>query len=128
MQTIQEIYEETGNMLSHTINSFISQVSYPEKPVKPRTPMTGGSGDYAEYAKELAVCEEQMIHSRQERDEAQRILYGLEEELRLFLIELSGWQGHPKADKAWSYAWSKGSSSGYYEVYNILLDLHDYFA
>ena len=128
MKTIQEIYTETGNMLSHTINAFISQVSYPETPVKPRLPQKGDSADYAEYAKELAVYEEQMIHYRQERGEAKRVLYGLEEELRLFLIELSGWQSHPKADNAWSYAWQEGHSSGYYEVYQILCDLHDYFA
>jgi len=125
MQTIQEIY---NGDLDKSIREFLNQVTFPETPVKPRKPVGSASTEWAEYAKELAVYEEQMIHYRQERDEAQRVLYGLEEELRLFLIELSGWQGHPKADNAWSYAWDEGHSSGYYEVYNILLDLHDYFA
>lgn len=125
MKTIQEIY---NGELDKSIREFLNQVTFPETPVKPRLPQKGDSAEYAEYAKELAVYEEKMIHYRQESGEAQRVLYGLEEELRLFLIELSGWQDHPKAYNAWSYAWEEGHSSGYYKVYQSLCDLHDYFA
>lgn len=125
MKTIQEIYN--GN-LDQSIREFLGQVKFPEAPVKPRSPQKGTSSDYAEYAKELAIYEESMIHYRRERDESTSILYSLEDELRLFLIELSGWQGHPKEDNAWSFACGQGQSSGYYEVYLILCDLHDYFA
>lgn len=125
MKTIQEIYD--GN-LDQSIRTFLNQVTFPETPVKPRGPIKGDSAGYAEYAKELEVYEQKMITYRREVEEAKSVKRSLEEELRLFLIELSGWQGHPKADKAWSYAWQKGHSSGYYEVYNVLCDLHDYFA
>lgn len=125
MKTIQEIYEYD---LGQAIREFLDQVKFPETPVKPRGPIKGDSAEYAEYAKELAIYEEKMIHYRQERGEAQKVLYGLEDELRLFLIEHSGWKDHPKAVDAWNYAWQQGHSSGYYEVYLILLGLHDYFA
>lgn len=125
MKTIQEIYD--GN-LDQSIRAFLAQVTFPEHPGPVRKPISSASTEWAEYAKELAAYEEQMLHYRHERGEAQRMLYGLEESLRLFLIELSGWQGNPKADNAWSYAWQEGHSSGYYEVYLILCNLYDYFA
>lgn len=125
MKTIQEIYD--GN-LDQSIRTFLNQVTFPETPVKPRGPIKGDSAGYAEYAKKLSAYEDEMLYYRRERGEAQRILYGLEEELRIFLIELSGWQGHPKAQNAWNYAYDKGQGFGYYEVYNNLCDLHDYFA
>jgi len=125
MKTIQEIY---NGDLYQSIQEFLGQVKFPEAPVKPRSPQKGTSSDYAEYAKELAFYEESMIHYRRERDESTSILYSLEDELRLFLIEISGWKDHPKADKAWSYAWQEGHSSGYYKVFSILCELYDYFA
>lgn len=36
-----------------------------------------------------------------------------------------GLLGHPNADKAFSYAWENGHSSGFENVYNILCDIAD---
>ena len=127
MKTIQEIYDNSDN-LYQAINDFLAQVTYPETPVRPRKPSGDTAAVYAEYAEKLAVYEEQMLHYRYERDQALAVKSQLEDELSLFLIELSGWKDHPKADNAWAYAWQEGHSSGYYEVYVNLCDLYEYFA
>ena len=36
-----------------------------------------------------------------------------------------GLDGHPKASMLWDKAWERGHSSGYYEVYNEVLDLSE---
>ena len=43
------------------------------------------------------------------------------------MLEDVGLLNHPKANKIWSYAWEQGHSSGYSEVYNVLLDLTELF-
>jgi len=43
------------------------------------------------------------------------------------MLEYVGLLNHPKANKIWSYAWEQGHSSGYSEVYNVLLGLTELF-
>lgn len=38
-------------------------------------------------------------------------------------LEEVGLLGHPKAEKAFSYAWQQGHSAGYHEVYSYLSDI-----
>ena len=47
----------------------------------------------------------------------------LNEEFRRDAIEAVGLTGHPKADKAYAYADEHGHSSGYQDIYNILIDV-----
>lgn len=47
----------------------------------------------------------------------------LQEQFRLDAIEEVGLKGHPKADKAYSYAWQQGHHAGYSEVLSHLQDI-----
>jgi len=87
MQTIQEIY---NGDLDKSIREFLNQVTYPETPVRPRKPSGETSVDYANYAKELEVYEKQKLQFLSEKGRYLAVREGLEDELRLFLIELSG--------------------------------------
>ena len=40
-------------------------------------------------------------------------------------LEAVGLTGHPKADKAYAFAWELGHASGYSEVFSYLQDIAD---
>lgn len=44
----------------------------------------------------------------------------LEEEFRRDALEYVGLTGHPKADKAYAFAWQEGHASGYNDVLHYL--------
>jgi hypothetical protein len=49
----------------------------------------------------------------------------IEAEFKEDCIQDVGLKGHPKADKAFDLAWSRGHSAGFNEVYGELCDLSD---
>jgi len=53
----------------------------------------------------------------QERDDMNRI--------KDAMLRDVGLEGHPKAEKAWLYAYQEAHSNGYGEVYLVLCDLAD---
>jgi|CXWL01.1.fsa_nt_gi hypothetical protein len=65
--------------------------------------------------------------AKEEYREAQKVWqrreYELQDQFKRDLLEHLGITGHPKADLLYSYAWSRGHSSGLHEVANCALDL-----
>jgi len=51
----------------------------------------------------------------------------LDEQIKHDMLEDVGLLNHPKANRIYAYAWDKGHSLGYSEVYNVLCDLADLF-
>lgn len=49
----------------------------------------------------------------------------LVEELKADAIEYCGLKGHPKAEKAWDFAWEERHHSGFREVVEFLEELAD---
>jgi len=47
----------------------------------------------------------------------------LEDQFKADALAAVGLTGHPKADKAYSYAWTLGHASGYSEVFSYLQDI-----
>lgn len=67
---------------------------------------------YAPRSKDPAMCEAYM------KDQAR-----LEAMFRTDALEAVGLTTHPKADKAFAYAWEHGHASGYSEVFIHLQDI-----
>lgn len=67
---------------------------------------------YAPRSKDPAVYEAYM------KDQAR-----LEAMFKVDALQAVGLTTHPKADKAYSYAWEKGHASGYSEVFIHLQDI-----
>lgn len=64
---------------------------------------------YAPRSKDLKVWEAHMADSRR-----------LNEEFKRDALEEVGLTDHPKAEKAWSFAWEEGRSAGRSEVFGYL--------
>lgn len=128
MKTIREIYDNNGRLFE-SINEFLTQLETPKVDVpRPKKPTEDTSEAWEKYAKDLAAYEQAYQNYKKLSDGFYERRLAMEKELRLFLLERSGWLGHPNQDNAWKYAWEEGHSEGYYRVYAILLDLHEYFA
>lgn len=59
------------------------------------------------------------------REEISTREYEARERFKKDLFEYYGISNNPKKDKAWSYAWDHGHSSGFYEVAQVMGEIVD---
>ena len=116
MDTI-DVYDKIRN------GDYEVSLPYPRKPKKPLLSRTATSVEAREYAEQLEQWEKDVETWKHERDAYYKENSRLREKLKNDCLEEVGLLGHEKADKAWSYAWEHGHSSGDSEVYLVLQDI-----
>jgi hypothetical protein len=98
----------------------------PKKPKKPvmKEPFSG------ETAYQFAVEVEQWEKDVESYDDRVRKYAAdkkaLDEWAKLALLSDVGIVSHPKVDMIWGWAWDKGHASGWYEVYEWLVEIVDF--
>lgn len=97
-------------------------IPYPKKPVKPRL-HDATSEEAKKFVKVLEKWEKDVVVYESERDAWRKEENKVYELIKRDCLEEVGLLGHEKADKAWSYAWEHGHSSGYNDVYLVLEEI-----
>lgn len=90
---------------------MMQDVPYPKAPKKDRVGVASGI-----YAKQKAKYDAEMVVYRDKQRERKA-------EFKVEALRYCRLTNHPKAEKAFDYAWEKGHANGYMEVVNELLDL-----
>lgn len=107
---------------------YQNTMTYPDRPSKPGL-IPGRKAatpeDYRKLADALEAYEKDMSDFRIAQAKYNTETSRLEEQFRKDALEDVGLTGHPKADKAYSFAWEHGHSSGLGEVYQWLDDIAD---
>lgn len=112
-----------------TIRQLMLLYRYAHNPNKPRQPNTFDSKSAMEYGASLAEYESQKVDydnanalAKEHNSDVDRLI------VRYIQLE-SGLNTIPAQyqDKVYSFAWDKGRSAGYYEVYSYLTDLVEIF-
>jgi len=99
---------------------------YPKMQMEsPRLPNKPTAEDYIKYGQELKPYEEAKAKHKEEVDEIRKYNQEISNLIIDFIKDQSGLKDLPeiKQNKVWSKAYEEGRSSGYYEVYNELVDL-----
>lgn len=94
-------------------------VFYPDKPSKPFLKNNHSSYDVLTYAKELELYEKANEVYKINKQKYDEIKGKIENHLIERMKDAAGLNTIPEQyrDKVYSYAWSEGHSSGFYEVY-----------
>lgn len=106
-------------------DEYKNQLTYPTKPKKPLLDRNATSVEAKHYAEVLEQWEKDMDVYREEVKEYRKEENRLYEQIKKDCLEDVGLLNHPKADKAWEWAWEHGHSSGYSEVYQVLCGITD---
>lgn len=104
---------------------------YQSAPTKPYLSKNHTSKEAADYAKALAAYDKEYELYKKERTKAQKHNADANEQLEIYMKEVSGLNRivpKDKQSKVWSKAWEDGHSNGYGEVYGHLSSLVDLFA
>jgi len=98
---------------------------YPAMPPKPRLPKHPTAAEARDYADGLEAYETAMVAYRAARDDYHAEQARMDEQFKQDALADVGLTGHPRADKAYAFAWDHGHASGYSEVYYYLSDVAD---
>lgn len=104
--------------------------NYLPKPVKPAIPRRAHTSTEAvEYAQKLEVWEKKMEEYYKVRNAAQQVENEVNAVLEQYLKEQAGLNSIPEKSQAkvWQKAWDDSHSSGYYSVYQELVQLVELF-
>ena len=109
-------YEEYENFQDALSDNYFSSNHYPYPNKEDFTSkVTCNQG-----CEHIIIDEKGYLEARKEYENEQGKKY---KEFQENVLKEVGLSGHPKKDKIYEYAWSKGHASGYYEVYYILAEL-----
>ncbi len=100
-------------------------IKYPKPPNKPLLPQEHTSEELKQYTNELEKYETKQEIYKHRLKTYNKLKV---EKMQLFMkeaLEECGLTGHPRADKAYSYAWEEGHSAGIAEVLSHLEEIAD---
>jgi hypothetical protein len=106
-------------------DKYVNKMSYPARPVKPSAVGIKNAQNAKDFAQAYEKYEAEIKTYQQKWDAYQVEEANLCNQFRTDALEEVGLTGHPKADKAFAYAWEQGHSDGYPEVFNVLLEVVD---
>ena len=128
LELLKELFDGDGHDAIRYVRE--NYVSYPDLPQKPHLNSKHTALEAKEYAKSLSLYETEMLIYTKLKKEIQKSNFEADEVLEIFLKETSGLNKYvpaDKRDKVWYKAWEDGHSSGYGEVYTILISLVELF-
>ena len=106
---------------------YENKVPYPKKPVKPRlnsnTPSVHEIKKYQDDRDAFDIQETDFKLARKKWEEEISHLHDL---FKQDLFDELGLENHPLKDKIFSYAWEKGHSGGFNDVYCVAEDLVEF--
>jgi hypothetical protein len=106
---------------------YKNKMEYPEKPKRPHIDSKASSDEARRYAKDLQDWEDRMavykVGLEGYRIEERRLMALFKKDA----LEDCGLTNHPKAVKAWDFAWSHGHASGLHNVHFWLSEVAELF-
>ncbi len=127
---LKKLQEICGGDVQKAIDTIkAKELEWPKSPKKPYLKNQHNATDVFEYAKELSNYEkDKKIYDLGLKD-VQEYNNKLECVLVEYIQEEAGLNNLPKdkRSKVWNLAWERGHASGFYEVYQNLVDLVDLF-
>lgn len=106
---------------------YKTTLDYPSRPTKPILDKNANSKIATQFVKDLEKYESDMIEYQKKQDEYREESFRIKELFKKDALEDSGLSEHPNRNKIFNYAWEKGHSSGYSEVYYELMNLAELF-
>jgi len=103
----------------------VTEMSYPKCPNKPRLALKHTSEDAVEYAMFLKEYERLQKLYCEELKKYCKLIGDKHELFKKEALEECGLTDHPRADKAYSYAWEEGHHAGNSEVMSHLENIAD---
>lgn len=106
----------------YKVNTDDLKLVFPRRPILKKNATPNEIREHAdlieEHVKKKQLYQEQSLKIQRREG----IVY---QQFKIDALKDVGLADHPKAEKIFSYAWEKGHSSGYHEVYVELRDLVD---
>ena len=87
-------------------------IPYPEKPRKPMMPRAVLAENARKWADDLEAYEQELEVWTVKMDEYKRASNDLQQKFKEDVLRENGLEGHHKAEKVYSLAWSEGCRSG----------------
>jgi len=99
-------------------------LKYPKIPQKPLLNYSIDAEYYVNNLKKYEIHYSDFIKAKKKYSDESNKIY---QEFKIWAIEDCGLNNLPNKKEVFSYAWMKGHSSGFYEVYSILEELSELF-
>ena len=128
--TLESLAVFTREMgVTGTISHLQSLKGYANKPPRPAMPKAHTSQGARQYAEDLEAYEKEISDYNEANKLATEHNRMVHDTIVEYIKDESGLAGVPEKyrDNVYSFAWDKGHSAGYYEVYTYLCDLVEIF-
>lgn len=105
--------------------NYKNKLEYPKMPSRPLLSRKPTVKEAEEFVEKLRVYTQQEIEYKAKKEKYVKEEGRLHNLFKADCLKEVGLENHPKKDKIFSYAWQKGHSSGYSEVFYYLSEVSE---